>query len=242
MEKFVKIKTKDGHIIYGTLNAAEKKSDKLIIFVHGFTGHQNEHIFFNGARYFTDKGFDTIRFDFYAGEKGARNFRDTKISQHGKDITTVVKHFRKKYKKIYVVGHSYGGTSLLFVNQDLVEGFVFWDASYIEWSEESNGMKYDEHLDAYILNEGIEHIVGKGFVEELKNFPDCGELISKINKPVFFVTAGRKGNSKAGKIFYSKANQPKTLINIMTADHCFNNLKDEDKLHKETYEWIKKLQ
>jgi hypothetical protein len=35
MQKKLKIKTKDGHIIYGTLDLPSKKKDKLIIFVHG---------------------------------------------------------------------------------------------------------------------------------------------------------------------------------------------------------------
>ena len=104
MQKELKIKTPDGKIIDGSFVASEKKSEALIVFVHGFTGNQNEHIFFNGAKFFTEKGFDTFRFNLYAGEaKNTRHFRDTKMSVQGEDITTVVKYFRKKYKKVYVV-------------------------------------------------------------------------------------------------------------------------------------------
>ena len=95
MEKEIKIKTGSKYI-YGTLAKAKSKSKKLIIFVHGFTGHRNEHIFFNGAQYFGDEGFDTFRFDLYTGLKKARHFEETKISLHGKDITTVIKLFKKK--------------------------------------------------------------------------------------------------------------------------------------------------
>lgn len=115
MEKELKIPTPDKKVVVGTLLTAKKKSEILVVFVHGFTGHQNEHIFFNGAKFFSEKGIDSFRFNLYAGEdKNIRRFRDTTISLHGKDISTVVKSFRKKYKKIYVVGHGYGGTSLLF--------------------------------------------------------------------------------------------------------------------------------
>lgn len=47
MEKELKIKTPDKKLIYGSFVSAGKKSDKLVIFVHGFTGHKNEHIFFS---------------------------------------------------------------------------------------------------------------------------------------------------------------------------------------------------
>lgn len=240
MEKELRIKTADQKFIYGTFTSSKKKSGTLIIFVHGFTGHQNEHIFFNGAKFFTEKGFDTFRFNLYAGEGGGvRHFRDTKLSLHGEDITTTIKYFREKYKKIYVVGHSYGGTSLLFVDQSIVDGFIFWDPSYIDSKDSTGHLKYNKHFDAYILNYGIEIIVGKGFIEELKNFPNCGLLINTINKPVLFVTAGRKGNSKAGIKYYNKANSPKKLINIKSADHNFNNWNDENMLFKKTYSWLK---
>lgn len=240
MEKELKIKTPDNKFIYGTFAAAKRKSDALIIFVHGFTGHQHEHIFFNGAKFFTEKGFDTFRFNLYAGEeKNIRHFHDTKISLHGKDIISIVKYFRKRYKKVYVIGHSYGGTSLLFVDQSVVDGFIFWDASYIDSKDATEHMKYNKHLDAYILDYGIEIIVGKEFIEELKNFPNCGKLIKQIHKPALFITAGEKGNSKAGIKYFDKANNPKKLINIKTADHNFNNWNDEDTLFRKTYEWVK---
>jgi esterase/lipase len=241
MEKALKIQTPDKKFIYGTFTSAGKKSNALVIFAHGFTGHKDEHIFFNGAKFFTEKGFDTFRLNLYAGEgKNSRHFRDTKISLHGQDITTVVKHLRKKYKKIFVVGHSYGGTSLLFVDHSIVDGLVFWDASYINPAEDSTDhMKYNKTLNAYILDWGLEILVGKDFVNELKNFPDCGELIKSINKPVLFVAAGKV--AKMGKKYFSKANNPKKLVRIKTADHNFNNWKDEETLFKETYNWLKQL-
>ncbi len=55
MEKQVKLKTKDKHIIYGVLNTSSKKCDKLAIFIHGLTGHPNEHTFYNAANQFPKK-------------------------------------------------------------------------------------------------------------------------------------------------------------------------------------------
>ena len=85
---------------------------------------------------------------------------------------------------------------------------------------------------------GFEAIVGKGFVDELKNFPDCGELVAKIQVPVKFITAGKLGNEKGGKRYFAKANQPKELVNIKTADHNFNGFKEERILIEETYKWL----
>jgi esterase/lipase len=242
MEREIKIKTPDKKLIVGTLGISSKKSNKLVVFVHGFTGHSNEHQFFNGSKFLTSKGLDTFRFNLYAGEgKKVRHFKDTSISLHGEDIDTVVKFFRKKYKKIFVVGHSYGGTSLLFTNSSLIEGYVFWDASYVTPKDATEDVKLNKHINRYIIDWGIEILAGEKFIEELKNFPDCGKLIKNINKPVLFITAGRLGNSKAGIKYFRFANNPKKLINIKTADHNFNNWKDEEELLKSTYSWLRQF-
>ena len=52
MEQFLKLDTSDGHVIHGTLNSLESKKDKLIIFVHGLSGSQSEHHYFNAPAYF----------------------------------------------------------------------------------------------------------------------------------------------------------------------------------------------
>lgn len=240
METQIKIQTKDKKFIYGTFAPSTKKLNQLVIFVHGFTGHQHEHIFFNGAKLFSQKGFDTFRFNLYDGDhKDARKFSDTKISLHGEDITTVVKYFRKKYKRIFLVGHSYGGTSLLFIDQSAVDGLVFWDAGYIDSTDATDHIRYNKCLDAYILEWGTEIIAGKKFIAELKNFPDCGKLIKNIKKPVLFITAGKI--AKQGEKYYKHANNPKKLIKMKLADHCFNSWKQEDLLLENTLNWLKSV-
>ncbi len=236
MQKDLKIKTKDSHYIYGTLNTPNKISKKLVIFVHGFTSHRNEHILFNGSKFFVNKGFDTFRFDSYAGDKGARNMLDYTISLNGEDINTVVDYFFKKYKKIYVVGHSYGGTALLFANQEKVSKFIFWDPSYIE-KDQDQGFVYKKEIDSYIEDWGVTYIVGKKLVNELKNFPNCGDMISRFNKPVLFIGAGKGAKNHCNK-YFKKTNSSKDLKIIEGADHNFNNFDHEEILFKETINFI----
>jgi pimeloyl-ACP methyl ester carboxylesterase len=241
MKKENSILTADGHKIYGTQTFAEVASGKLVIFVHGFTGHKDEHIFFNGAKFFNQHGYDAFRFDLYSGEEGARHFRDTSISLHGKDITAVLEHFKPSYEKIYLVGHSYGGTSLLCTDASLASALIFWDASYITEKDSETDLAYNPSLDAYLLKDRVDYLVGKKFVEDLKHFPDCGELAARIHVPVKFITAGKEGgNDSAGQKFFAHANEPKALANIPTADHCFNGFEEEDKLFQETLEWVEK--
>ena len=72
MERSVNIRAGDGKTISGTYTPSvnPRHTKGMIIFVHGFTGHQNEHIYYNAARFFPRKGFATFRFDLYPGEIG----------------------------------------------------------------------------------------------------------------------------------------------------------------------------
>ena len=239
MEKELQIKTEDKKVIYGTLSAAKVSNQKVVVFTHGFLGNRNEHIFFNGAKYFTEKGYDTFRFDLFSGAKDGRHFRDTKISVHGEDLNTVIRHFKKIYKKIYVVGHSYGGTTLLFADSSLIDALVFWDASYIK--KRKKEFPYNKKFQSFVMDYGFEAVVGKSYVDELKNFPDCGKLIGQIHVPVKFITAGKLGNEKAGKKYFLKANEPKELVNIATANHNFDGFNEERTLIEETYNWLEKF-
>ncbi len=239
-EEELSIATDDGFLLYGTLTNAVEKSEKLVIFVHGFTGHRHEHIFFNGARFFAERGFDSYRFNLYGEGAKARHLRSTKISTHGADVTTLVKHFREQYKKIYLVGHSFGGPSVLISDTSLIDGIALWDASYIDSEAEALDFVYNDKLDAHILDWGIEHIVGKEYVEELKNLPDCGELVAKAKVPILIISAGQAGdnNKEEGERYFAAAQEPKKLVHIAEADHNFDSFETEKQLLEETYEWF----
>lgn len=241
-EKDWKIKMGDGHFIYGSLVLPSKPAKKLVIFSHGLLGHQDQHIFFNGARYFRNKGIATFRFDLYSDKPKARHFEETTIQSYGKDLNEVAKSLRQQFAQIFLVGHSFGGTALLFTDPQLVDGYVFWDASYIDQAFSKgwdNEVVYDKKLGVFIADWGARHLIGKKLTDYIKDFPDCGKLIKKITKPKLFISAGKRGNWEGCKKYLTRASLPKRLINIKGADHNFNRLVDEDKLLEETWKWIK---
>ena len=105
-------------------------NNPLVVFVHGFTGHKNEHQFFNAARFFEKKGISTFRFDLYSWQDDARKLDDCTLSLHGQDLDTLIKYFRNKgVKKISVVGHSFGGPSVLLSKKKDFDSAVLWDPS-----------------------------------------------------------------------------------------------------------------
>ena len=92
----------------------------MVVFVHGFTGHKNEHQFFNAARFLKRKEFQLLDLTFIVGKMMQENLMIA-LFPHGQDLDTLIKYFRNKgVKKISVVGHSFGGPSVLLSKRKIL--------------------------------------------------------------------------------------------------------------------------
>lgn len=237
MEKEIIIDTPDGHKIYGFLSTPKEKPDKLVIFVHGFTGNCNEHIFFNGAKYLRGEGIANFRFDLYNWQKGGRTFTDCDIQTHVDDLKTVVEYFKNKFKKIYLIGHSLGGIVVLQAGLD-VDGIVLWDPSHAASFIGEDDYEYNEGLGAYLLKWGVVFVVGKKMHDDKLQYTAPEILMAGIKCPIKIICAGNGVLKEGGKNYYSLAKEPKELVIIEGAGHTFDEDGVEEKLFAETAEWV----
>lgn len=236
MRKEIKIKTPDNHIIYGTLDSNRNKI--LLIFVHGITGNQNEHQYFNATQFFTKRGFDTFRFDFYSDEDDARSLSESTITSHSNDLELIINELKEQYKKVILVGHSLGALVILKTNLSSISKIVLWDPTTgFENIEDEDG-EYSSRLDKYILHWGMDIIVGKGMVEEWKSF-NVGKLIKNLSIPCKFIFADNCNKNELWKPFLNKIKTEHKSVIINGATHCFVEEGTEQKLFEETLKWIK---
>lgn len=243
MEKVTKLKTADGHIIHGVLNTSIKKSDILVIFVHGLTGHINEHTFFNAAQQFPKKGVDVFRFSLYTGEKGGRQLSNCAITTHAKDLNKVSSYFRNKYKTISVVGHSLGSPTILKSDVSKVDSIILWDPSYLaSRSEDAPKKIVVDKKEMYIMDWGTEYLMNPLMVREWKWFNGKNELdlVVSLGKPLKIIVAGKGVLVKGSKEYFKVAQEPKEITLIAGSTHCFDEEGKEKLLLSETINWIKK--
>ena len=236
MEEEIKIPLNNKKYIYGILRGALE--NPLVIFVHGFTGHKNEHQFFNGARFFEKNGFSTFRFDLYSWKDDARKLEECTLSLHGQDLDTVVDYFKNKgVKKIFVVGHSFGGVTVLLSKKKDFDAVVLWEPS--DNPAEVTSARYVKELDKYYINSEASYgfTIGKQMYEEDKNLKPF-ELIAELDIPVKIVLGGAGSLIKGGKEYLQAAKEPKALTIIPNATHCFDESGTEEKLFQETLNWI----
>ncbi len=239
MEQETKIRTSDKKIIYGILRGSIRRP--LIVFVHGLTGNMNEHIFFNGARYAEKHGFSSFRFNLYDWRRGARKLQECTLQTHANDLDGVIDFLRRKgAKKVLVVGHSYGGKTILLSKKKDFNAVVLWDPSHNVFPLYRK-VQYVKLLGMYADFEDAYGILfGKKMVQEEMSFP-WRKKISAIHVPTKFVCAGRGVLIRGCRQYYKETNAPKELVIVKNATHCFDEEGAEEKLLEETIKWFKHL-
>lgn len=226
--------------IYGILRGSLDKP--LVIFVHGFTGYKNEHQFFNAARFSQKVGFSTFRFDLYSWKKDARKLEDCTLSLHAQDLDVVVEYFRNKgVKKIFVVGHSFGGVSVLLSKKKGFDAVVLWDSSGDK--DVKLKAKYVKELDKYYYQDDSAYgfTISKQMYEENNNKLIPSKLIKEMHIPIKVIVAGAGIMIDEGKKLFLNANEPKAIAVVPNATHCFDEDGAEENLFQETYNWLREF-
>ncbi len=236
MEKILRLRRSKSIDINGRLRGSLKKP--LAIFVHGLTGNMDEHIFYNGARYLEQHGISSFRFNLYDWTKGSRKLNTSTLVIHASDLDFVVKYFRKRgVKKIFVVGHSYGGPTIMKSKDRDFQGIIFWDPSFLtqKYFPESKWLK---SIGMYLCRWAYPVLLSKTYVEEARRTNTLA-LIQQLNLPIKIICAGKGVLVKTSKKYFSVLKEPKELIVLKNATHCFDEDGQEGKLLEETLRWIK---
>ncbi len=102
------IRTPRAHLAAVLHRAAGKK---LVILCHGFTGNKIEsgRLFVHTARVFQKAGLDVLRFDFMGSGDSSGDFSQMSPNTQIQDALDVLAWARRRYKKIALLGFSFGG-------------------------------------------------------------------------------------------------------------------------------------
>lgn len=233
----------DGYRIYGTLNrAGNNRAANLVLIAHGLTGHINEHLHMSARRFFNEKGYDVARFAFYEGAENARKLRDCTLQIHAEDLRSVIDYLKPRYEKVFAVGHSYGGLSLLIANPD-VEKASFWDSSFLPyetvWKESA---EFVPELDCYKLNWECEYLIGRPMYEEARDLASgqAATWAENFQAPGQVVLAGANADKgrKIRTALYDALPAPKDFYEVEGAGHVFAEGDTVFDLLDATYRWF----
>ena len=104
-------------------------SDRLVIVIHGFTGHMEEVHITAVSRAFNDLGYATLRVDMYGHGHSDGAFRDHTLFKWMTNALTVIDYARGLdfAKEIYLCGHSQGGLLVMLaaaMRRELIRGLI----------------------------------------------------------------------------------------------------------------------
>ncbi len=230
----------DGKTIYGLFNPAQAgKSDALVILAHGLTGRIREFLHIMAMRAFTAAGYDVARIAFYSGGDNARTMHDCTVDLHARDLNTFIDHFRPKYRRIFVAGHSYGGFSLLFANP-AVTAVSFWDATWTPgWQHEAVAVP---ELDCFIYPDGVNGLLGRAMYDEAMYYAANPPIMqaAQFQSPaqVILAQANEKPGRSRHQLFSALSIADKELVWIDGADHQFTTGQTVEALISATQSWF----
>lgn len=242
MAKDLRISLDKTHALYGRLDGSLKKP--LVIIVHGLPDSMYAGIHEEAARWFTAHGYAVFRLNLYSWQKDARRLIQCTLTTHAKDLDAVVDYFRKKgTEKVFVIGHSFGGPTVLLSKKQHMDAAVLWDASYnLSFTKKRYGMsggKFIKSINGYLMPWGESAVLGKAMVEEVDNLL-WDDLPKSLHVPIKFIAAGSGVLVPGNKRYFKNANDPKALTIIPRAQHHFDqSVEIRDRLFKETAEWFR---
>lgn len=243
MGKKIKIKLSKKFSLYGKFSGSFNQP--LFIIVHGLLGNMDENFYHSAVRWFGKHGFSTFRFNLFGHQKDARQLMDCTLKTHSADLDTVVRYFRKRgVKKIFVVGHSFGGLVILCSRDQNFDGAVLWDPSYkISFTKTIYGFpggKYIKEVNGYLMRWGINVVIGKAMAKEVDSLQ--WNLITKNFKVPFKIIIAGKGALRNAKEYLNSTKVEKDLMIVKRATHYFNDKKGmQDKIFKASERWFKKF-
>mgnify|MGYP001436995293 CR=1 FL=1 len=238
MRENLNIKTEDGKKIYGVLDY-QAKTRKLIIFVHGFRDNKSVHLLFNAPSFFNAKGFTTYRFDLYSSKRAGRILDECNLDTHARDLNQVIKHFQDDYDEIFLIGISLGGPVILRSNLEQIKKIVLWDGSVKRNPESEKGkLLWSEEFNCYVSRSGVRCLIGKEMVDDWENI-DYDEWIKNCQVPTKVISAGNGLLVSTWNKLADTLPFVKEYTVIEGATHCFDEEGAEQKVHSETFEFLK---
>jgi pimeloyl-ACP methyl ester carboxylesterase len=168
MNKEFRLKTNEGDFLnISTFGFENINSSACLIFVHGFKGFKDWGFFPHTAKYFADKGFFVLSFNFShngVDDKGMDfnrldKFAENIVSLEVAELVQVINAYKNGFfsndvnGKIGLVGHSRGG------GVALLSSLIVKVDSYIVWASVAKFDRYTERQKAEWRKQGFVEVL-----------------------------------------------------------------------------------
>lgn len=243
MEKNWILEARDGTNIYGVLNSSDKNTKKAIFLVHGLNRDMHEYAFKRAADYFSEN-YDVYRFNLYDGREKGRALIDCTLQTHADDLDDVLNHYAGGYESVFLIGHSYGGPTVILANPRNITAVSLWDPSFDLKGVQSDFSKtYIEKEDCYSVNWGTSYLIGKEmyYCANKLDKDACIKLAQEFQHPVQVIHAGNGYYVNKDVSYHSYGNSQNIREVVSGTVHFFYEGNSCDELLQKTRNWFSKF-
>src|SRR3989338_8115343 len=203
MKEKIEIKDSLGHKVSGILSMP-KNSSIIVVMSHGFTSNRNTKLYKELQKEFNSRGIGTVRYEYY-GHGAAYGHRmrgvssDITVTKAAESLHALVKHLRRKgYRRIGLIGSSFGGlVSLVIASDDKRIKFLALKSPVTDpvkfWNERVRGPENKLIVDEWKKNgtfhynrQGEDYTLKWDFLNYLKNY-DANKLAKGVSCPIFLI-------------------------------------------------------
>lgn len=233
-EKFLWLKSPNGRLAAMLHDAG---GDKLVILCHGFTGHKGEtgRSFVETARTFAAAGLSTLRFDFWGSGDSEGDFGRMSPNTEIADLTAVLRWARRRYRRVGVLGFSFGGGVSICTSAQTgaVDVLVTWSSvpAFRSWNTKSDPRNTPKNPNGT----GPQFFTDRPEIDVPESY--CSLTIPKLQIQGDQDIAGFR--EKFSEFFPSAAGPKKHLV-LPGADHVFSLGKDRRRVVATSLRWLQK--
>ena len=210
-------------------------SDRLVIVIHGFTGHMEEVHITAVSSAFNDLGYATLRVDMYGHGHSDGAFRDHTLFKWMTNALTVIDYARGLdfAMEIYLCGHSQGGLLVMLaagMRRELIRGLIPLSPAAMIPEICRRGEMLGHSFDPDNIPEEIafdDKTLGGNYLRVAQTIR-VEDAIDRYDGPVLIVH-GDDDESVPVQVGIDAANRYKngTLKLIPGDDHCYNRHLDQ---------------
>jgi len=236
------IKDRTGNTIIGRhFQSGKKPSDKLVVFVHGLPGDFTSYPNYMAACEFANMGYDSLVFSLYGWSDAEKKLKDCTIKVFAQTVEAVLEKKAKKYKKVFLVGHSYGGPTILHVKSKKITAVSLWDPSYNmamwwkDWAVRKGSLiigpgAYDMVIPPRLHREAMSFDIEK-----------CRKLGGEYEAPLQVIHAEKGLLYEVKESYHSYHGDISSYHVVRGADHSFTRHKWLHEVVSVTHDWFRKF-
>ena len=126
MKEKIFFNNSQGNRLFGILsNPTSQRERPIIILCHGFSTSKDSQTYVRLEKILNERGISTFRFDFFGHGESEGKFEEITVSEAADDIQNAIKLLKESgYKKIGLVGSSFGGMASLIIASKTDELYV----------------------------------------------------------------------------------------------------------------------